>query len=61
MQNIRVPTQDLQELATRSYTAVRNYLINKKKRSNPDRLFVVAGDVIDNAGNTAGVKLELQQ
>lgn len=60
MQNIRVPTQDLQELATRRAEAVRNYLINKEK-IKPDRLFVVAGDVIDNAGNTAGVKLELQQ
>lgn len=60
MQNIRVPTQDLQELATRRAKAVRNYLINKEK-IKPDRLFVVAGDVIDNAGNTAGVKLELQQ
>lgn len=60
LQNIRVPTQDLQELATRRAEAVRNYLINKEK-IKPDRLFVVAGDVIDNAGNTAGVKLELQQ
>lgn len=60
LQNIRVPSQDLQELATRRAEAVRNYLINKEK-IKPDRLFVVAGDVIDNAGNTAGVKLELQQ
>lgn len=60
LQHIRVPTQDLQELATRRAEAVRNYLINKEK-IKADRLFVVAGDVIDNAGNTAGVKLELQQ
>ena len=60
LQNIRVPSQDLQALATRRAEAVRDYLINKEK-INPDRLFVVAGDVVNNADTTTGVKLELQQ